>query len=136
MCGVGVFNLIPPERFCLRKECAYTDSVREGEPRLLGRRKSTKVVYCSREYGPVPAVSYSARCSRESCISFSLICVLSLMLDVVGCNDRYYHNYYIDQEKNMRVYYGSLPSVIHVNTHLFLELSVCDRFRTATAAAW
>ncbi|EJF65881.1 hypothetical protein DICSQDRAFT_143244 [Dichomitus squalens LYAD-421 SS1] len=108
---IGVFNLIPPECFCLRKECAHA-----GKPRPLGRRKSTNVVYCSREHGPVPAVSYSARCPR--------------------CHDRYYHNYYVDQAKKMRVYYGGTPSVVHVNTHLFLETSVCDRFRSATAAAW
>lgn len=65
----GVHALYPPTRTCLRPNCKYTRADLVGLQQVLGHHVSTPVVYFSREYGPVPAVSHSMTCSRKSSLS-------------------------------------------------------------------
>ncbi|TBU37555.1 hypothetical protein BD309DRAFT_973816 [Dichomitus squalens] len=102
--GIGVYNLYPPTRNCLRTGCKYLRR-HAGDQRVLEQPITTNAVYFSREHGPVPAVSHSLRCPQ--------------------CHARYYPNYWIDSAGDSRTYYeGPTPTAIHVTTHVFIDDNV------------
>ncbi|KZT63110.1 hypothetical protein DAEQUDRAFT_229694 [Daedalea quercina L-15889] len=117
--NIGVYNLHPPTRFCLQQQCKYTEPHHAGEQRVLSESKPIHIVYFSREYGPVPAVSYSLSCRR--------------------CGSHYYPTYYVHTSSNgerHRSYFNGVPRALHVATHVFIEASVCQLFTNATVCAW
>ncbi|RPD69138.1 hypothetical protein L226DRAFT_548234 [Lentinus tigrinus ALCF2SS1-7] len=108
--------MYPPTRVCIRPGCKYIEGRRKGQQRQLSHRTSTNVVYLSREFGPLPATCHSMSCSK--------------------CNDRYYPDFFVDQESHSRAYYGGIPTALHVTTHMFIEAPLCDRWTNSSACAW
>lgn len=68
----AAYNFCPPRHTCIRPECNYTSGREAGAPRVLGRSRSVRAVFFTREHGPVPAKSHSSKCDREY-----LICPLT-----------------------------------------------------------
>ncbi|KAI0739265.1 hypothetical protein C8Q80DRAFT_1112653, partial [Daedaleopsis nitida] len=113
----GVHSLFPPTRFCLRPTCTYSVGTRNGQQRQLSHQAAGNIVYFSREYGPLPAQSFSLACPK--------------------CNARYYNNYFVDPSSGTRTYYGdNIPRAIEAAKHAFIESSLCERFATSSACAW
>ena len=129
----GVYHMYPPTRVCVRPGCRYAEGRQKGQQRQLTHEISTNVVYMSREFGPLPAT-----CHSMSCSSMCPIVNVSLLplTHITECNNRYYPDFFIDQESQNRVYYGGIPSAVHVTTHVFIEAPLCERFTNSSACAW
>ncbi|KAI0313487.1 hypothetical protein OF83DRAFT_1175635 [Amylostereum chailletii] len=87
-------------------------------PRDLSKIEFIRVVHFTREYGPVPVLSFSATCRN--------------------CGTHYYPTYYVHghASNRKRTYYPGLPSTIHVTKHIFVETSLCMRFTNSMVCAW
>ncbi|TFY59209.1 hypothetical protein EVG20_g7873 [Dentipellis fragilis] len=106
--GIGFHDLYPPFRTCLDAECAKADSTGVSAAHTLTRLTPTKCVLFTREFGPVPVVSYSAQCR--------------------SCYTRYYPTYYIHEHRGMRTHYAGIPTTIHVNQHSYVETALAEQF--------
>ncbi|EIN03778.1 hypothetical protein PUNSTDRAFT_77731, partial [Punctularia strigosozonata HHB-11173 SS5] len=109
--GISAYEFYPRERGCLDPRC----QVRCRVQMELAREIPMRVVVFTREWGALPAWSHSARCPR--------------------CLTRYYPTYYVVDRK-VRVYHRGVPPFIHVATHVYIEQSVCRRFRDSMVCAW
>jgi len=55
---------------------------------------------------------------------------------MIGCNTRYYANYYVDSKESARVYYHGPFEFIHSGMHLFIEKRTLDLFTTMMLTSW
>ncbi|KIM42532.1 hypothetical protein M413DRAFT_408395 [Hebeloma cylindrosporum] len=53
-----------------------------------------------------------------------------------GCNRRYYHNNFVHDASNTRVYYGGVPQFVQVAQHFFMESALLEFFATAKVFGW
>ncbi|KAI0077530.1 hypothetical protein K474DRAFT_1684282 [Panus rudis PR-1116 ss-1] len=106
--SLGFCDLFPPVRTCINAEC-------EGATTLTGL-EPIQSVYYTREFGPIPAFAYSAKCR--------------------ACYARYYHNYYVHARGVNRTYYGGVPSVIQITKHAYIEASLCEQLTTSMVCGW
>ncbi|KAI0071239.1 hypothetical protein K474DRAFT_1712639 [Panus rudis PR-1116 ss-1] len=118
---IAFHTFYPPVRECLDPQCTHVNrgrgEVLEQGQRALTGIKYIKCVYFSRDFGPVPALSFSAHCQN--------------------CYTRYYPCYYVHGHRSERTYYGgAIPAAIHVSTHSFLETSLCASFTASMVHAW
>jgi len=114
--AIGFYDVHPPTRTCLDPACVVRRSGGRTEARRLTRYRVAAAVLFTAAHGPIPCWSHSFACRK--------------------CHTRYYHNYYVHDSRSRRTYYGGMPSVLHVRTHVFVQRSLCTRFEMSMVCAW
>jgi hypothetical protein len=57
-----------------------------------------------------------------------------IMFTTLDCNINYHHNFYV--EGGERVYYDTIPEIIQVGEHQFVERKVINMFITLMLVSW
>ncbi|KAF9522001.1 hypothetical protein CPB83DRAFT_911574 [Crepidotus variabilis] len=115
---IGVYDLEPPTRVCIDPRCAdqlraSTHILRERE---LVEPLTHKITIFTKSLGPLPSFSTSRYCRK--------------------CNTRYYHNFYVHSNAEMRTYYPNLPRFVQASQRFFLESDLCEFFATEMVMSW
>ncbi|KAI0078139.1 hypothetical protein K474DRAFT_1594658 [Panus rudis PR-1116 ss-1] len=113
--GLAYHNFFPFTKTCHDPECLGVNDAPD-ERRPLTRLIGTKCVYFTREFGPIPAMSFSAQCR--------------------SCYTRYYPTYYIHEGRSTRTYDFGIPPMIHISTHTYIEITLCEQFTASLSFAW
>ncbi|KAI0071820.1 hypothetical protein K474DRAFT_1651989 [Panus rudis PR-1116 ss-1] len=109
--GLAYHNLFPSVKSCHDPECLGVDGAAD-ERRPLTRLIGTKCVYFTREFGPIPAMSFSAQCRSKQ-----------RFMRMVS-------------SRSTRTYNFGIPPMIHISTHTYIETTLCEQFTVSLSFAW
>jgi hypothetical protein len=66
-----------------------------------------------------------------------LVLIQAVTYDALGCNTRYYSNYFVHAKSEMRTYYSDvMPRVLQVSQKFFLESKLCELFANQMMMGW
>ncbi|KAF8967356.1 hypothetical protein BDZ97DRAFT_1916953 [Flammula alnicola] len=116
--GLAFYNFMPPVRTCLDPGCNSKSRTAKaaGVPysRELAEELVLPVSVFTQDFGPIPDLSRG----------------------IIGCNTRYYANYYVSKKDSTRTYYHGPFEFIHTATHVFIEKRTLDLFTTMMLTSW
>ena len=102
-------------------------------PRELSKLESVQVTLFTRDYGAVPSWAYSASCRGEQALMLNDL----WLMEELGCNTRYYPNYYVHAHRECRTYYPMVkPLVLQTAMHRYVEMALCEHFTLLMMTAW
>jgi hypothetical protein len=122
-------TLYPPQHTCLNAECT-----RSGDQKLVLKKAEQRQAVLFTMDGVFPAWSVHLYCTGDPYfLSESLLYAIMIMF-TLDCNINYHHNFYV--EGGERVYYDTIPEIIQVGEHQFVEQRVINMFITLMLVSW
>ncbi|KAH6911335.1 hypothetical protein BKA70DRAFT_1460642 [Coprinopsis sp. MPI-PUGE-AT-0042] len=108
-------HLYPPVRCCTNQDCTRFRPSQDG-PATLSDPRTHKASLFTLSHGALPVFTTSFYCR--------------------GCRRRYYHNYFVERDCKVRVYYRGIQSVLQVALHYFIESRLLEVFATGQVFGW
>lgn len=126
-------HLYPPTRVCRDDQCINYRRDDSLKIRTLTDPVTHKATLFTLNEGPLPVYTTSFYCKGTSLHIHEDICT---KFTYKACNRRYHHNYSTHADSDTREYYGSVPDVIQVVQHSFMESSLLEFYIVSKALAW
>lgn len=74
-------------------------------------------------------------CTAQVCYDHQIYISL-LNLGRADCHTNYHHNYCVERDAKVRVYYEGIPTYIQVGEHQFVERKVVEMWTAMMLAGW
>ena len=112
---------------CLNPNCNHTNSLKKAQQR--------RTVLYTLDRGPVPSWSIHLYCRGEFIrCDIQVIESNHAILRLIECHTNYHNNFYV--RSGMRFYYDSIPTVVQMSEHHFVETRVVWIWEMDMNVAW